>query len=84
MGNVQVKKNNVSVPLAKMSANSRGIVQTLLGDRNFIAKAIGLGVAPGAEVIIFRNHHRGPLIISLRGSSIAIGRREAANILVEV
>ncbi len=84
MENVQVKKNPVSVPLAKMSANSKGVVQTLLGDRNFIAKAIGLGITPGAEIIISRNHQRGPLIISLRDSTIAIGRREAANILVEV
>ncbi len=84
MKHIQVKENPVSVPLAKVPANSRGIVHTILGNTTCIAKLIGLGVTPGAEVVIFRNHHRGPLIISLRDSSIAIGRREAANILVEV
>ncbi len=42
-----------------------------------------LGFTPGARVTIVQNFHSGPLIISVRGTRVALGRGEASKIIVE-
>jgi ferrous iron transport protein A len=42
-----------------------------------------LGFTPGAEVSMNQNYGRGPLIVTVRGTHVALGRVEAAKIFVE-
>ena len=42
-----------------------------------------LGFTPGAEVSMTQNYGYGPLIVTVRGAYVALGRVEAAKILVE-
>ena len=42
-----------------------------------------LGFTPGAEVSMSQNYGRGPLIVTVRGTHVALGRVEAAKIFVE-
>jgi len=42
-----------------------------------------LGFTPGAEVSMTQNYGRGPLIVIVRGTRVALGRIEAAKIFVE-
>lgn len=42
-----------------------------------------LGFTPGARVTIVQNFHSGPLIVTVRGTRVALGRGEAAKIVVE-
>jgi ferrous iron transport protein A len=42
-----------------------------------------LGFTPGAEVNMAQNFGRGPLIVTVRGTRVALGRMEAAGIFVE-
>jgi ferrous iron transport protein A len=42
-----------------------------------------LGFTPGAEVSMAQNYGRGPLIVTVRGTRVALGRIEAAKIFVE-
>jgi ferrous iron transport protein A len=42
-----------------------------------------LGFTPGAQLQVVQNRGRGPLIVSVRGSRVALGRGEAAKILVD-
>jgi len=41
-----------------------------------------LGFTPGAEVSMSQNYGRGPLIVTVRGTRVALGRVEAAKIFV--
>jgi ferrous iron transport protein A len=49
-----------------------------------INRIASLGFTPGAEVMLLQNFGRGPLIASVRGSRLALGRGEAEHILVKV
>jgi len=77
-------KNKSLVPLGKVRVNTRAVVNSIPGNKKFVTKAIGMGITIGSEVFVVRNHKMGPVIIFLRDSSIALGRKEAGDILVEV
>ena len=84
MAAVEKDETRGSIALGKVSADTGVVVRSLSGDKQFISKAISMGIIPGSGLVIVRNHKIGPVIIFLRDSFIAIGRREAGNILVEV
>jgi Fe2+ transport system protein FeoA len=42
-----------------------------------------MGFTPGAEVEMTHNYGRGPLIVSVRGANVALGRGEARHISIE-
>ena len=46
-------------------------------------RLVSLGFTPGAEVSMTQNYGRGPLIVTVRGTRVALGRVEAAKIFVE-
>jgi DtxR family Mn-dependent transcriptional regulator len=51
--------------------------------RNFMARCLALGLAPGTEVKVVHNSGHGPLILSVRGTRVALGRGEAERLLVK-
>jgi Fe2+ transport system protein FeoA len=46
-------------------------------------RLVSLGFTPGAEVSMTQNYGYGPLIVTVRGTRVALGRVEAAKIFVE-
>jgi ferrous iron transport protein A len=46
------------------------------------SRLVSLGFTPGAEVSMSQNYGRGPLIVTVRGTRVALGRVEAAKIFV--
>lgn len=59
-------------------------IKGLKGDTRFISRITSVGLTLGAEVEIMRNKGKYPLLVYTRDSMLAINRKEAANILVEV
>ena len=47
------------------------------------SRLTSLGLTPGVTVMVLQNHGRGPLIINVRGTKVALGRGEAEKLLVE-
>jgi len=46
-------------------------------------RLVSLGFTPGAEVSMSQNYGRGPLIVIVRGTRVALGRIEAGKIFIE-
>ena len=46
-------------------------------------RLVSLGFTPGAQVSMTQNYGHGPLIVTVRGTRVALGRTEAARIFVE-
>ncbi len=46
-------------------------------------RLVSLGFTPGAQVSMAQNYGYGPLIVTVRGTRVALGRVEAAKIFVE-
>jgi ferrous iron transport protein A len=70
------------VPLANLEPGQIGLVRSLNGGRRFISRLAALGFTPGAAITVMRNHGFGPIIVSVRGAQVALGRGEAVRILV--
>jgi ferrous iron transport protein A len=55
-----------------------------LGEGNELNRRLtSLGFTPGTGIEIVQNFGRGPMIVSVRGTRIALGRGEAAKIFVQ-
>jgi ferrous iron transport protein A len=71
------------LPLAEINAGERAVVRQLQAGRAVENRLASLGITPGAPVEMVQNYGRGPLIVRVRGASLALGRGEASKILVE-
>jgi ferrous iron transport protein A len=70
------------VPLSSIESGAVGVVQDLNGGRVFISRVAALGFTPGTEITMLQNYRRGPLIVVVRDTHVALGRGEARKILV--
>ena len=70
--------------LSELPAGARGLVRQLRGGKEFANRMAALGFTFGAQVAVVENYGRGPLIVEARDTRLALGRGEAAKMLVEV
>ena len=70
------------VPLTKLEVGETGVVRRLDGGRGLIGRLAVLGFTPDAEVTMLQNFGRGPLIVTVRDTRIALGRGEAGKVRV--
>jgi len=68
--------------LTKMKNDEEATVIALRGGRGFSGRMASMGLTVGAKVKMLRNPGRGPLIILVRETRIALGCGEAAKIIV--
>jgi ferrous iron transport protein A len=54
------------------------------GGQNVWGRLIAMGFTPGVEVEMMQNHRRGPLLVAVRGTFVALGRGEAGRVLIEL
>jgi len=72
------------VPLARLTSGEQGFVGQLDGGHRLVSRLAALGFTPGAQVRVTRNYGVGPIIVSVRGAQIALGRGEAGRIKVHL
>ncbi|HDQ35148.1 MAG TPA: ferrous iron transport protein A [Chloroflexi bacterium] len=72
------------VPLVELTPGQTGVVRNLYGGRRLIGRLAALGFTPGAPITVVRNHGMGPIIVSLRGTQVALGRGEARRVMVRL
>ena len=71
------------VSLDELRSREEGAVVELRGGRGFIARLAPLGFTPGVPLTMVQNYGHGPLIVRVRDTRIALGRGEAAKIIVQ-
>jgi len=67
-----------------MAAGARAVLRQLRGGREFSNRVAALGFTVGAEVLVVENYGRGPIIVEVRDTRVALGRGEAAKMVMEV
>lgn len=70
----------------RLSEIAAGKEATLIGvrvGRELTSRFSSLGLTPGVVVQVLQNHGRGPIIINVRGTHVALGRGEADRLMVE-
>lgn len=71
-----------SRPLSEIKNGARATLQSITVGRELASRMTSLGLTPGASVTMLQNFGRGPLIVNVRGTHVALGRGEAARLLV--
>jgi ferrous iron transport protein A len=74
---------NNKVPLDELAPGEHGTLLAFTDERQVTNRLTSLGFTPGAAVSMTQNYGRGPLIVTVRGTRVALGRGEAARILVQ-
>jgi len=68
--------------LMELMPGKKAVIRRLEGNRSVLSRLAALGFTPGAVVTVLRSGEHGPVLVSLRGSRVALGRGEAAHIFV--
>ena len=71
------------VSLLELPSGAKAVVRALAGGPEFAGRLTAMGVAAGAPLEVLQNRAHGPVLILVRGTRIALGRGEAAKVLVE-
>ena len=65
-----------------LSSGRSGIVRSLNGGKGFLSRISSMGFTPSSKIHVIRNCRKGPLLVYLRDTVIAVGRKEASKIEV--
>lgn len=68
--------------LLSLNMGEKAVIDSLSGDNNFISRVISTGFTPLTEVTMVQNRRKGPLLVYLRDTHMAIGREEARRIII--
>ena len=69
--------------LSEMITGENATILFFRGGRTVNNRLASLGFTPGVYVHMTQNYGRGPLIVTVRGTRVALGRGEAVKIIVE-
>lgn len=83
-GNPIPRKDSEVVELTKLAAKSRAeVIFVAAKNKSCLERLNSLGLVPQAKVRVVRKLSRGPLILNVKGSEIALGSDICATIFVE-
>ncbi len=71
------------ISLSKLSADKLATILSFASGRLETMRLASLGFTPGARISMAQNYGRGPLIVTVRGTRVALGRGEADLIFVQ-
>jgi len=78
------KPESETVALGALPAGAHAIVRQFRGGSSFVSRMAALGFTVGVEIQVIQNYGRGPLLVLVRGTRVALGCGEAAKVLVQV
>ncbi len=68
--------------LNDLATGETGVVRQLDGGSHFRSRMASLGFTLGTQVRMVQNYGHGPIIVSVRGARVALGRGEARKVHV--
>ncbi len=70
--------------LSEVSHGATAVLVSMEGGHDFQSRLAALGFTPGTQLQVVQNLGRGPMIVCLRDTRIALGRGEARKIHVSL
>jgi ferrous iron transport protein A len=74
--------NDAPKMLSALPSGRQAVIHSLRGGREFCSRVVNLGFTAGAPLTVVQNYGHGPMLVSLRGTLVALGRREATQVWV--
>lgn len=75
--------NTIPLTLAELKPGEHATLLEIHAGRGAAGRMTSLGFTPGVELEMTQNYGHGPLMVTLRGTRVALGRMEAQHLLVE-
>lgn len=72
----------MGIGLDELTTGSQAEILSLEQTGSIAGRLAALGFVPGREVSMVQNFGRGPIIVSVINTRVALGRREAAGIRI--
>ncbi len=69
-------------PLAVLEQGEKGIITKIDADDHTVSRLNSTGFSLQTQVKIIQNFQKGPVIVFVRGTEIALGRKEVEHIFV--
>ena len=69
--------------LDHLSVGATAVVRELDGGNEFSGRLAAMGLVLGAALLVMQNSGKGPMLVRVRDTRLALGRGEAQRILVE-
>ena len=70
------------IRLGALKEGETGLVYDFVAGYGLVSRMAALGFTPGARVTMLQNFGHGPVIVSIRGTRIALGRGEAGKVRI--
>ena len=70
--------------LTNLKDETKGKVAEIIGDIHYQSRITSIGVTVGSEIEVIQNYKKQPVLIYCRDTMIAVNKKEAGNIIVEV
>lgn len=71
------------LPLSDLKKGEHATLCEIHGGRGVTCRLSSLGFTPGVDIEMTQNYMHGPLLVSVRGTRVALGRHAARHILVQ-
>jgi len=71
------------VPLGQLAPGAHAIVREIRGGADFSGRLAAMGLVRGARIDMLQNTGRGPVLVRVQETRLALGRGEALKILAE-
>jgi len=71
------------LPLSELKTGNHGVLELMHAGRGLSSRLTSLGLTPGTIVTVLQNYGRGPLIVNVRGTHVALGRGLAKHLMVK-
>lgn len=72
-----------TLSLDQIPKDAHAVVRQLRGGGELVHRLAAMGLTVGAQLVVLQNTGRGPMLVSVRDTRIALGRGEAIKVLVE-
>jgi DtxR family transcriptional regulator, Mn-dependent transcriptional regulator len=70
------------IPLGKLAQGESAIIKCYGGGRDSMGRCLSLGFTPGSAIKMIENYNRGPVLVKVHDTEVAIGRQLAEKISV--
>ncbi len=70
------------IPLGKLAQGESAVIRCYAGGRGSMGRCLSLGFTPGSSIKMIENYNRGPVLVRVHDTEVAIGRQLAEKISV--
>jgi Fe2+ transport system protein FeoA len=78
----RLTSKEVELPLGKLRPGESAVIKAYGGGRGSMGRCLSLGFTPGSAIKMMENYHRGPVLVKIHDTEVAVGRQLADKISV--